>query len=126
MQPPMSSDLRVNVRGVFGEPQGFVHFQKLGLVGHAKPPSRPRSWLLCNPFYVVNAAKSKVVQEDRQPLSKAGRFTMRFPSIFFALDPFRCRQNVIDMEAEDTINHVAVTLVLEHFKGWITITGQSG
>ena len=67
MHSPMSSDLQVNVRGVFGEPQGFVHFQKLGLVGH-----------------------------------------------------------VIDMEAEDTINHVAVALVLEHFKGWITITGQSG
>ena len=74
---------------------------------------------LCNPFYVVNAAKSKAVQEDIQPFSKAGRFTMRFPSIFFALDPFPCRQNVIDMEAEDTINHVAVALVLEHFK-WVS------
>ena len=190
----VTSDDQVNVRGLFGIPQSFVHLQELsdGCTGRSSLSQRHRRCqvrlrLIGRPcqttqqatklalFFwscflvglclsglldvegldlvdvllqvkgdsgrvqglrhltpterllvaIIDAAKLEAMQEDMQPLCIASWFTMGLTCVFFAAHALSRSQNVIHMDAEDTVHHIVVALVLEHLKRRVTIHRQS-
>lgn len=74
---------------------------------------------------VVDTAKLEAMQEDIESLSRASWFTMMLSCVFFAAHALSCSEDVIHVDAEDTVHHIVVTLVLEDLKKRVTIQGQA-
>ena len=94
-------DVLLQVKGDGGRVQGLCHLT-------------PTERLL---VAIVGTAKLEAMQEDMQSLRIASWFTMGLPCVFFAAHALTCSQDVIHVDAEDTVHHVVVALVLEHLKG---------